>query len=117
MSKRGKSRWIFSLLLAANAASSFCGGSAAADVSNISIENFAFDPPLLTVSAGTKVIFTNRDQVPHSIIGFRNGEEVFRSREQIDADETYSVVASEPGAIELHCGLHARIIGKIIVTP
>ncbi len=117
MSKSRKSSWIFAFLLAANAVSSFCSGSAAVEVSSITIENFAFDPPLLTVSTGTEVIFTNRDQVPHSIVGFRNGEEVFRSHEQIESEETYSVVASQAGAIELHCGLHARMIGKIIVTP
>ncbi len=117
MWKRLRRQRTIALLQAAIAASSPCCGSIAAEVSNIAIENFAFDPPLLTVRAGTEVIFTNRDQLPHSIIGLRNGEEVFPSREQVDADESYSAVAGEPGVIELHCGLHARIIGNIMATP
>jgi hypothetical protein len=45
------------------------------------------------------------------------GEEIFRSREQIDTDESYAVVMDRPGEIALGCGLHARISGKIMVRP
>ncbi len=93
------------------------GVSMAAEISDIAIENFAFDPPLLTVKIGTKILFVNRDQVPHSVVGFRDGKETFRSPEQIDTDETYAVTADKPGENELHCGLHARIVGRILVTP
>lgn len=83
----------------------------------VEIENFAFDPPELTVKAGDRIVFVNRDQVPHSVVGFRGGEELFRSREQIDTDESFSVVMDAPGEITLGCGLHARIRGIIIVIP
>lgn len=83
----------------------------------VAIENFAFDPPLLEIRAGTKVQFVNRDQAPHSVVGLRDGEEIFRSPEQIDTDEVYSLVLDRPGDIAIVCGLHARISGKIVVTP
>jgi len=83
----------------------------------VEIENFAFDPPALTVKTGDRVVFVNRDQVPHSVVGTRGGEELFRSSEQISTDESFSVVMDAPGEITLGCGLHARINGKIVVTP
>jgi plastocyanin len=95
----------------------FFGASGAEEASLIEIENFAFDPPALTVQAGARIVFTNRDPVPHSIVGLRDGQEMFRSSEQLDTDETFTVVADKPGEIELQCGLHARIIGKIQVKP
>src|SRR3954464_10183693 len=35
----------------------------------ISIDNFTFAPPVLTVAAGTRVVWTNRDDIPHAIAG------------------------------------------------
>ena len=122
MSKRWSLGSIMTAQLAAFAVSCcWLGVSMAAEISqeisHIAIENFAFDPPLLTVKIGTKILFANRDQVPHSVVGFRDGKETFRSPEQIDTDETYAVIADKPGEIELRCGLHARIVGRILVKP
>jgi len=92
------------------------GADAGEGISVVAIENFAFDPPFLEVKVGTRIEFVNRDQVPHSVIGVRQGEEAFRSPEQIDTDEVYSVVMDRPGEVAIGCGLHARISGKIIVA-
>ncbi len=91
--------------------------AAKAETARVAIENFAFDPPSLTVKAGTKIEFTNRDPVPHSVVGFREGREEFRSNERIETEESFVVLADKSGVIDINCGLHARITGKIIVTP
>ncbi|HMK89558.1 MAG TPA: plastocyanin/azurin family copper-binding protein [Methylocystis sp.] len=83
----------------------------------VEIENFAFDPPILTLRRGDRAVFVNRDQVPHSVVGTRDGREIFRSPEQIDTDDTYSVDFEQTGEIVVGCGLHGRMSARIIVEP
>lgn len=89
----------------------------AARAEDVEIKNFAFAPTEITVKAGTRIVFVNRDQVPHSVIGVAGATELFRSPEQVDEDEDYSVVLSEPGSIDFRCGLHSHMRGVIKVTP
>ena len=35
----------------------------------VDIDNFAFTPKELTVKAGTTIVFRNRDDIPHSVVG------------------------------------------------
>ncbi len=50
------------------------------------------------------------------MIGHSGDRELFRSPEQIDTDESFSVIATTNGDVDLVCGLHARITGKIEVA-
>ena len=84
---------------------------------SIAIEKFAFDPPTLTVSVGKRVSFVNHDDLPHSVVGLRGETEIFRSNEQMDQDEAYSVVMDRPGEIVIRCGLHGSMSATIVVTP
>jgi len=92
-------------------------GAGADTPKSIAIEKFAFDPPTLTVSVGERVSFVNRDELPHSIVGLRDGTEIFRSNEQMDQDEAYSVVLDRPGEIVIRCGLHESMSARIVVKP
>ncbi len=83
----------------------------------MAIEKFAFAPPTLTVSVGERVSFVNHDELPHSVVGLRDETEIFRSNEQMDQDEAYSVVMDRPGDIVIRCGLHASMTAKIVVEP
>jgi plastocyanin len=91
--------------------------ASAAQGDEVEIRNFAFAPTELAIAAGTRIVFVNRDQVPHSVIGVAGARELFRSPDQIDEDETFSIVVSEPGPIEFRCGLHSHMRGSIKVTP
>jgi plastocyanin len=51
----------------------------------VNIDNFAFTPKELTVKAGTTIVFRNRDDIPHSVVG-SNGE--FHSK-ALDTDEVF----------------------------
>ncbi|MGC1345953.1 MAG: plastocyanin/azurin family copper-binding protein, partial [Methyloceanibacter sp.] len=42
-------------------------GRALADDATIKIANFTFDPPTLTVKAGTTVTWVNADDIPHLV--------------------------------------------------
>ncbi|ARN80463.1 cupredoxin domain-containing protein [Methylocystis bryophila] len=91
------------------------GGAVAAK--SMAIEKFAFDPPTLTASIGERVSFVNRDELPHSVVGIRDGTEIFRSNEQMDQDEAYSIVMDRAGEIVIRCGLHGSMSARIVVKP
>ncbi len=80
------------------------------------IERFAFSPAEISAPAGARIVFLNRDQMPHAIVGENANGEVFRSPERIDEDETFSVVLTTPAEIDFHCGLHPTMKGRITVT-
>jgi len=84
---------------------------------HVAIENFVFDPPTIAARVGDHLIFVNHDEVPHSVVGSRDGAEVFRSVEQMDTDESFEVLIDRPGEITIVCGLHGSMTGKIVVEP
>jgi len=83
----------------------------AAAGSNVLIDNFTFKPETLEVAAGTKVIWVNHDDVPHTV---RSIDDTFRSG-TLDTDDVYERVFSEPGTYEYYCGVHRHMTGKIVV--
>jgi plastocyanin len=79
----------------------------------VKISNFTFDPPVLTVKAGTTVTWTNADDIPH-VVAEKDGK--FRSG-ALDTDDSFSQSFSTPGTVEYFCAIHPRMTGKIIVMP
>ena len=66
---------------------------AAANPATVNIDNFAFAPATLTVTAGTTVTWKNEDDSPHRI-GDNNG--TFKSS-ALDTDDTFSHTFAVPG--------------------
>jgi plastocyanin len=79
----------------------------------VTIDNFAFTPKELTVKAWTKIVFRNRDNIPHSVVG-ANGE--FHSK-ALDTDDTFEFNFAKAGTYAYSCGLHPQMQGRIVVTP
>jgi plastocyanin len=88
-------------------------GEAAASSATVTIDNFAFAPPTLTVTAGTTVTWKNEDDSPHRI-GDKNG--TFKSA-ALDTDDTFSHTFAAPGEYPDICTIHPYMVGKIIVKP
>jgi plastocyanin len=84
----------------------------AADM-EVNIDNFAFTPKELTVKAGTTIVFRNRDDIPHSVVGSK-GE--FHSK-ALDTNDSFSFTFAKAGSYAYSCGLHPRMQGRIVVTP
>jgi plastocyanin len=84
-----------------------------AEDAKIRIANFTFDPPTLTVKAGTTVTWVNADDIPH-VVSEKNG--TFRSS-ALDTDETFTQTFASAGTVEYFCAIHPHMTGKIIVTP
>jgi plastocyanin len=87
--------------------------AAAASPATVQIDNFAFTPATLTVTAGTTVTWKNEDDSPHRI-GDKNG--TFKSA-ALDTDDTFSHTFAAPGEYPYICTIHPYMVGKIIVKP
>jgi plastocyanin len=85
---------------------------AVAAEAEVNIDNFTFTPKELTVKAGTAIVFRNRDDIPHSVVG-TNG--VFHSK-ALDTDDTFEFTFAKAGTYGYSCGLHPQMQGRIIVT-
>ena len=89
------------------------GAPALADDATIKIANFTFDPPTLTVKAGTTVTWVNADDIPH-LVTEKDGK--FHSS-ALDTDDKFSQTFSTAGTVEYFCAIHPQMTGKIVVTP
>ncbi len=81
---------------------------------SVTIDNFVFTPPVLTVAAGTKVTWTNRDDIPHSVVSAAQPP-LFKAH-VMDTDETFERVFDTKGTFPYFCGLHPHMQGTVIVT-
>jgi plastocyanin len=87
--------------------------AAAASPATVTIDNFAFAPATLTVTAGTTVTWKNDDDSPHRI-GDKNG--TFKSA-ALDTDDTFSHTFAAAGEYPYICTIHPYMVGKIVVKP
>jgi plastocyanin len=77
----------------------------------VTIDNFSFGPGELNVAVGTTVKFINHDDIPHSVV---ENNKSFRSK-ALDTDDSYSYTFASAGTFSYFCGLHPKMVGKIIV--
>lgn len=87
--------------------------SSADNAFEVKIDNFAFVPAQVTVKAGTRVIWINRDDIPHTI---DSADGKFRSG-ALDTDDHFQFRFSEPGEYPFFCRMHPKMTGTIIVKP
>ncbi|MDD5099053.1 MAG: cupredoxin family copper-binding protein, partial [Candidatus Colwellbacteria bacterium] len=80
------------------------------DEVRVTIDSFLFNPPDITVPNGTKVIWTNNDQVPHTV----TSQGYFDSK-ILSNGETFSFTFSKTGVFEYICSLHPNMKGKVTV--
>jgi amicyanin len=83
-----------------------------ADGKSVNITDFKFNPATLTVSAGTTVTWTNKDEEPHTIAA-KDGS--FHSP-GMDTNGTYSFTFTTPGSYDYICGIHPFMTGTVVVT-
>ena len=93
------------------------GRASALDVAaaaEVFIDNFTFAPEELRVSAGTKVTWTNRDDIPHTVT------DAVRPRELrspvLDTGESWARAFPEQGSFRYFCSLHPHMEGTVVVT-
>ncbi|HEX6138055.1 MAG TPA: cupredoxin family copper-binding protein [Casimicrobiaceae bacterium] len=86
-------------------------GSAAPAVHMVTIDGFAFKPPVITVRLGDTVEWRNTDPVPHTATakdaGLDSGE--------IAANGTWRFTAKKKGRFAYICTLHPIMKGELVV--
>jgi plastocyanin len=82
-----------------------------AEATEVKIDNFSFGPAELTVPAGTTVTWTNRDDIPHTVV---STDGVFKSK-VLDTDEKFSFTFSKAGTYPYFCSIHPKMTAKVIV--
>ena len=73
------------------------------------MENMQFNPAELVVNRGTRIVWKNQDMFPHTATGKR-----FDSG-SIDAGDSWTYVANEPGDYMYLCSFHPTMKGRLIV--
>lgn len=83
----------------------------AVETPSIEITRFAFAPKEITVAPGTKVIWTNRDETPHTISA---ADKTFLSK-AMDTDDRYEYTFASEGDFSYFCTLHPFMTGIVHV--
>ncbi len=76
----------------------------------VSIDNFSFTPATLTVAKGSTVVWTNKDDIPHTVVDTQGR---FKSP-ALDTNEKWEHTFNQPGIYEYFCSVHATMKGKVI---
>ncbi|MEV8519922.1 cupredoxin domain-containing protein [Dyella marensis] len=104
--------WLRALALGVAALGAGPAAAGKAPAAKVEIKHFAFAPEVLTVTAGTRVVWTNRDDEPHIVVSAGNR---FASSKAMDTDETYATVFDRPGTYAYFCSIHPHMVGTVIV--
>jgi plastocyanin len=99
------------LLLASANISRVKAQQASAATVEVKIDNFSFAPATISVSAGTTITWTNRDDIPHTVV---SDDKVFKSK-VLDTDEKFSYTFSKIGTYPYFCSVHPKMTGKVVV--
>ena len=83
----------------------------AGETVQVSIDNFSYVPKQLTVKAGTTVVWTNKDDTPHTVT---SNDKIFSSA-LIDTNEKFQYTFAKPGNYPYFCKVHPMMTGKVVV--
>ena len=80
-------------------------------LSDVSVDNFSFAPAMATVTVGSSITWTNRDDIPHTVV---STEQKFKSP-VLDTGEQFSHRFDTPGTYKYFCSIHPKMTGQIVV--
>ena len=78
----------------------------------IEIKDFAFNPQTITIKAGEKVTWINRDEEPHTVVSV---EKQFKKSTALDTDQEFTITVGAPGTYSYFCSVHPKMTGTIVV--
>jgi plastocyanin len=85
--------------------------AATADVTEVGISEYRYEPRTITVQRGTTIRWVNRDTDPHTVTA---NDGAFSSR-GIDTKEEFTFTFDAPGTYVYHCTLHPLMSGTVVV--
>jgi len=77
----------------------------------VKIDNFSFAPTSLRVRAGTQITWTNRDDIPHTVM---EDDKLFKSK-VMDTDEKFTFTPTKPGTYKYYCSIHPKMTAEVVV--
>ncbi|HEY1328177.1 MAG TPA: cupredoxin family copper-binding protein [Casimicrobiaceae bacterium] len=83
----------------------------AGETVKVDITKFVFAPKEITVEPGTRVVWTNHDESPHTVTG---NDKSFGSK-GLDTDDTFEFVFSKEGDFGYICAVHPFMTGVVHV--
>ena len=78
---------------------------------SVAIGNFTFTPAVLTVTAGTSVIWVNHDDIPHTV----TAQDHAFSSTGLDTGDFFSHTFAAAGTYAYYCTIHPKMTARIIV--
>jgi plastocyanin len=105
--------WVAAMLVALGACLPAPGSFAATTPAtlNIDITKFAFVPKEASVVPGTKIVWTNHDEVPHTVT---DKDKLFASK-ALDTDDKFEYAFTQEGDFEYYCVVHPYMTGIVHV--
>jgi len=89
----------------------------AGDPAAITINTFQFTPSPLEVKAGTRVTWTNQDDITHTVTSGTPESRVGRFDSRLDGKgASTSVTFTEPGTYDYFCNRHQSMRGQVRVN-
>jgi plastocyanin len=76
--------------------------AAAPSAPSVDISKFAFAPKEITIAPGTKIIWTNRDETPHTVT---SNDKSFASK-GLDTDDKFEHTFASEGDFSYFCTVH-----------
>ena len=77
----------------------------------VEITKFAFAPKEITVAPGTRIVWTNRDDTPHTV---SSNDKTFTSK-GLDTDDRFEHTFASAGDFTYFCTLHPFMTGVVHV--
>jgi plastocyanin len=78
---------------------------------SVGIQDFAFNPPTITVPVGTTITWTNLDSAPHTVTSdgglFDSGT--------LNQGQTFQFTFNTPGTYSYFCSIHSFMTAQVIV--
>jgi plastocyanin len=79
----------------------------------VNIDNFTFGPAELRVDAGTRVTWTNRDDIPHTVVDAAEPRMV--KSPVLDTGDHFEHTFATPGTFHYFCSIHPHMQGTVVV--
>ena len=78
---------------------------------DVRIEKFAYGPKEITIAPGPRVVWTNRDEAPHTVT---SNDKSFASK-GLDTDDTFEHTFTQEGDFSYLCTVHPFMTGVVHV--
>ncbi len=78
---------------------------------HVVIDNFSFNPQVITITVGTTLTWVNQDDTPHTV---SSTDKVFTSG-ALDTGDRFTYHFTTPGTYKYYCMIHPKMTATVVV--